>query len=163
MEGINIAEALSINQKVLIYQSDLCSGCMLCLMVCSAEHYDIFDLKKASIRIIENPEQEGKYLAIHCTHCEHPICEIVCPSNAIFKDNQTGAVQIDSMKCVGCKNCIISCPISAIWFDQTRATPIKCDLCDGDPKCVKFCITHALTLVPRAEAKTAYRNLRTGR
>ncbi|MFQ6075383.1 MAG: 4Fe-4S dicluster domain-containing protein [Candidatus Bathyarchaeia archaeon] len=155
-KAIDMAEVLNVNQRVLIYHPDKCSGCMLCIMICSFEHCGTFDFKKASIRILEDLEQKGKFTAIYCTHCEHPMCEIVCPSAALFKDKKTGIVQINSMKCVGCKNCMVICPTSAIWFDLKRGVPFKCDLCDGDPKCVRFCYTHALTLVHREEAKKRY-------
>ena len=146
-------ETLAINQKVLSYNPDKCSGCMLCVMVCSFKQHGIFDFEKVSIRILEDLKEKRKFTAIYCSHCEHPMCTIVCPSGAIIKDEKTGIVRINSMKCVGCQNCIVICPISSIWFDPTCRVPIKCDLCDGDPKCIKFCYTHALTFVPREESK----------
>jgi Fe-S-cluster-containing hydrogenase component 2 len=33
-------------------------------------------------------------------------------------------------------------------FDSDRRTVFKCDLCDGDPQCVRYCFPGALTYVP---------------
>jgi len=43
----------------------------------------------------------------------------------------------------------------AIRFDDQAQAPAKCDLCDGDPQCVKFCPTQALLLtgVPATPAE----------
>ena len=32
-------------------------------------------------------------------------------------------------------------------FDVIGRKVVKCDLCDGDPQCVRFCETHALEYV----------------
>ena len=77
-------------------------------------------------------------------------------SIAIVKDEKTGIVRIDSMKCIGCKYCIIACPISIPWFDDEYRVAAKCDLCDGDPKCVKLCPSDAIIFVPREEAREIY-------
>ncbi|MCK5548711.1 MAG: 4Fe-4S binding protein, partial [Thermoplasmata archaeon] len=49
----------------------------------------------------------------------------------------------DKDKCIGCRLCVVVCPFSAIT--TFRDEIIKCDLCNGDPTCVKYCATGALT------------------
>ncbi|MFW9880760.1 MAG: 4Fe-4S dicluster domain-containing protein [Candidatus Thorarchaeota archaeon] len=78
-----------------------------------------------------------------CQHCETAICETVCPMGALSRDKRTGAIIIDKDLCVGCKLCVMFCPLGGIGIDKNRKI-IKCDLCDGDPVCVKFCIPGAL-------------------
>jgi Fe-S-cluster-containing hydrogenase component 2 len=34
----------------------------------------------------------------------------------------------------------------ALRLDEGEEMPLKCDLCEGDPQCVKFCPTEALVL-----------------
>lgn len=156
LEAVNMAKMLNVAQKVLVHDPERCSGCMLCMVICSFEHYRTFSFERSLIRIVENPKQRGKFVVIHCAHCEYPICEVVCPSNAILKEEETGIVRINPMKCIGCKNCIVMCPISALRFDHKHRVPVKCDLCNGDPRCIKFCSTHALTFVYREEARKRY-------
>jgi Fe-S-cluster-containing dehydrogenase component len=62
---------------------------------------------------------------------------------AISRDEKTGAVLIDENLCVGCKLCVMFCPLGGVGIDENRKI-LKCDLCGGDPICVKFCIPGAL-------------------
>ncbi|MDN5344155.1 MAG: hypothetical protein PWQ18_266 [Clostridia bacterium] len=54
--------------------------------------------------------------------------------------------------CVGCKMHLLACPFGSIHFDAGEQVSEKCDLCGGDPRCVKFCISGALQLVEEQEA-----------
>ena len=45
--------------------------------------------------------------------------------------------------------CVISCPLGAIEIDPVKHTAFKCDLCEGDPECVKICLPGALTYVEK--------------
>jgi carbon-monoxide dehydrogenase iron sulfur subunit len=42
-------------------------------------------------------------------------------------------------------SCVFACPFGATFVDQDSGRVLKCDLCDGDPTCVKVCPTGALT------------------
>ena len=86
---------------------------------------------------------------ISCQHCEHPFCLAVCPTLAIEKDIETGGVTIDPDRCMGCGSCLTVCPFGAISYDSDRRQIMKCELCGGDPQCVKFCQTGALQFVPK--------------
>ncbi len=74
-----------------------------------------------------------------------------CQSGAIWKDD-LGIVRINRVKCVGCKSCNYACPLSVPVFDELRRVSGKCDLCDGDPECVKFCSSGALRAYPKDTA-----------
>lgn len=140
-------------QKVLLHNPEKCSGCTLCMLICSFSHFNVCDYALSSIKIVNDPGRKGRFIAIYCSHCEFPICEASCPKNAIKKDKETGIVKINSMLCIGCKTCNVLCPIGVPWFHEKRRVSIKCDLCGGLPYCVRFCSTGALTLVPREEAR----------
>ena len=71
------------------------------------------------------------------------VCETVCPMRAIHKDENTGALLIDYDLCVGCKLCVTFCPFGGAGMD-IEGKVIKCDLCKGDPQCVKNCEPEAL-------------------
>ena len=66
---------------------------------------------------------------------------------------RTGIVKINTMQCIGCRSCNFACPISIPHYDPILKISLKCDLCEGDPWCVKFCTTGALHYIPRKEAR----------
>jgi carbon-monoxide dehydrogenase iron sulfur subunit len=35
--------------------------------------------------------------------------------------------------------CVMTCPFGAMGIDITTQQVIKCDLCDGEPACVRVC------------------------
>jgi Fe-S-cluster-containing dehydrogenase component len=91
---------------------------------------------------------------IVCNHCEEAPCMVVCPTHARFRDEQIGRVVVNYNRCIGCKVCIAVCPFGAIDFNWEAKRVISCNLCDGDPTCVKFCDTQAIQYV---EANAANR------
>jgi Fe-S-cluster-containing dehydrogenase component len=68
----------------------------------------------------------------------------VCPAGAISRSEATGALEIDQERCVGCKMCLMACPFGAPVVLPATGKMTKCDLCQGDPECVKFCPEGAL-------------------
>ena len=36
---------------------------------------------------------------------------------------------------------MVICPFGAIHYNENRKIFYKCDLCDGSPECVKWCVT----------------------
>jgi len=46
---------------------------------------------------------------------------------------------VDYEKCTGCGNCVNVCPYGAVTVDPVTKKAIKCDLCGGNPECVKIC------------------------
>jgi Fe-S-cluster-containing hydrogenase component 2 len=79
-----------------------------------------------------------------CLQCEDPMCVNVCPIGALEKNPDTGVILVNEDTCVGCKLCLYICPIGAISIDPISGVASKCDLCDGDPSCVKYCPTEAI-------------------
>lgn len=142
-------------QRVLVYDPRKCSGCKYCMIACSFYHYGVIDLNKSYLHVYENEKRPGSFINVHCTHCEYPLCEAACPvePKAIVKDLKTGIVKIDKLRCIGCRSCIYACPISIPIFDETYEVCVKCDFCNGDPVCAKYCTTGALKVVSREEAK----------
>lgn len=45
---------------------------------------------------------------------------------------------------IGCRLCLIYCPFGAIAYSPARGEVMKCEFCDGDPTCVKYCETKAI-------------------
>lgn len=140
-------------RKVLLLNPSRCTGCKLCELSCSWEKESVFNPHKARIKVV-SWNKEGISVPINCMHCQDPYCKAVCMVGAIDKDEETGAVIIDHDICTGCKLCMIACPYGAIKMDIDTGEIIKCDLCSGDPKCVKFCRTKALQWLSLEKANT---------
>jgi Fe-S-cluster-containing hydrogenase component 2 len=130
-------------QKILFVDPEKCTGCRLCETVCSMHHEKVLDLTKARIHVVKW-ETAGLYIPIICQQCDDPICETVCPVKAMKHDVKTGAIQIDYNLCVGCRLCVQMCPFGGVEINSKAGKVFKCDLCQGEPTCVKFCDPKAL-------------------
>jgi Fe-S-cluster-containing dehydrogenase component len=103
------------------------------------------------------PHRERAFLSLACHHCENPTCLEVCPVIAYYKRDKDGVVVHQQEKCIGCGNCIRSCPYGAPKFNPVVQKAEKCSLCwqrldDGlKPACVQGCPTRALDLVDLAK------------
>jgi Fe-S-cluster-containing dehydrogenase component len=90
-------------------------------------------------------EEEDLIKPIVCRQCVNPLCMQNCPAKAINRDAKTGIVNINESLCLGCRACVDACPFGAISIDPKTSKPIKCDLCGGEPACIKVCSKKAVT------------------
>lgn len=130
-----------------------CVGCRLCEVECAMFHNDgVPDLSKSNIKVYYfNPPVDVPSI---CAHCNDAPCVAACPEKvgALTKDETTGAVLIDDSKCIACWDCIEACEkdrtgILRMSKDEKTVNGF-CDLCGGDPQCVKICPEKCLSLVP---------------
>lgn len=147
-----------MSDKVIIFDPDLCSGCMYCVSACSTYNAGATSMFRSCIHIVRHEghaltrideEDDLIFDMVNCQQCDEPYCMNACPVMAIKRDAVTGAMLIDHDKCIGCQMCMISCPFGAIFYDRERKSSVKCDLCGGDPQCVKFCPTGALQFISK--------------
>jgi len=138
-------------EKILFIDSEKCTGCRVCEMVCSLYHEDEVNPLKSRIHVI-SWEDQAIDVPMVCQQCETPLCERVCPANATYRDPQTSAMFINEEACIGCRMCIIACPFGGPSMNIDTGKTIKCDLCQGEPKCVEFCVTKALQYIPVSKA-----------
>lgn len=141
---------------VLGFNRDLCTGCLQCMMACAFKHFGEINLSLSLRRIVVI---DGEIYFSYCLHCDHPMCEASCPTKAIRKDEETQWVLISQAECVGCRSCTLACPWSSPIFDERRGVAWKCDMCDGEPECVRVCPTGATYLISREEAVEEYRKV----
>jgi Fe-S-cluster-containing hydrogenase component 2 len=94
-------------------------------------------------------EEKGIIIQTFCQQCEDAACIAACPVSAIAKSESAGTIKIDHELCILCEECIAACPFNGIYRDGMDEKIIACDLCDGDPKCVKYCETKAIEFLEK--------------
>ena len=121
-----------------------CTGCRICELACSFRHDKTFNPEKSRVRVVRT--EYGISYPIICHQCSKPPCVEACPTHAITKSREGGLVSIDESLCVGCGLCVERCPFGAIILHPNKNVAIKCDLCGGDPSCVRSCPERVLAL-----------------
>lgn len=135
------------NRYILFVDPDICNGCRLCEMICALRTTgSVISPTKARIRVVKR-ETLGVDVPMVCRQCEDPPCRNVCPANAITVNPKTSAIMVLEDRCIGCRECMLACPFGAISFDDDKRVCVICDLCDGDPQCVKICLWDAIRYV----------------
>ncbi len=137
-----------MSNRVIVVQSEKCTGCRMCELACSSTKEGVFIPSRSRIHVVTNG-LEGWSRPVVCLQCEDPMCMAVCSVGAISKTETTqgdSLISVNKEKCKGCYQCIVACPFGAIeFFKDLRA--IKCDLCGGDPACVDFCFYGCLKFI----------------
>jgi len=124
--------------KRLVAYPNKCTGCRSCMLICSFMHTEVCNYHDSRIKIISD-EAHGRHTPILCQFCEDPPCVSACPVEALSRNPETGAIQMDAGLCNGCQACVSACLFEAMFFDQVNEKAFVCDLCGEDPECVKVC------------------------
>lgn len=135
-------------------QYEKCTGCRACQMACAINKEKQIWPEAARIKIVQvglGPLD----IPIACRQCSDHPCVSACPDKikALSFDQDSGVVKIDENKCLRpqgfhCQKCYRACPGMVITYHPLRGTPLFCDLCEGDPACVKACGPQALSYNP---------------
>ena len=132
--------------KVLSINYQKCTGCRLCELVCAVMHDGVSNPTRSRIKVMKW-ESEGLYVPMSCQQCQDAPCMNVCPVKAISRDEDLGVVKVDYDVCIGCRSCVAVCPFGAMSYNTIDRKVFKCDLCGGDPQCVRFCDVNAVEYV----------------
>jgi len=130
--------------KRIIVDETKCAGCRACETFCSYNHENVVNPKLSRITIVNPGVLEEKPKAIVCRQCENPKCAEACPVDALEFNNEKQMVSFDEEKCIKCGACARACPYGAIVIHFEKGIPLKCDLCGGDPTCLKHCTAGAI-------------------
>ncbi len=131
--------------KILLIQPEYCVSCRSCELACSLKHGNFFSPTKSCISVLTSPLKFS--VPLTCLQCDDPACANVCVTEALVKNPQTGVIEYHADKCIGCRLCVSACPFGNISYNKDSSKIIKCDTCEGDPECAKFCPTDAISWV----------------
>ncbi|GAB4267916.1 MAG: 4Fe-4S dicluster domain-containing protein [Deferrisomatales bacterium] len=144
-------------QWAFFVDAEKCIGCFTCAMACKNQYRlepgvkwrDVFALRDPVY-----PHRDRAFYSLACNHCENPRgCVGACPVGAYTKRSEDGVVVHDQDKCIGCGNCVRSCPYGAPRYNPVLKKAEKCSFCHErldagrKPACVQGCPTGALELV----------------
>ncbi|MBN1165822.1 MAG: 4Fe-4S dicluster domain-containing protein [Methanospirillaceae archaeon] len=149
--------------KTVFVRQERCVGCRHCEVACAIEHslgrnlLSAIQEKKVSYpRIYVESDDAYQTFPNRCRHCDPAPCMQVCPTGALYRDEETGSVLVAYEKCIQCAVCAMACPFGIISFSQVheldtnREVNTKCDDCirrqrEGSiPACAEACKTGAL-------------------
>lgn len=103
--------------NLLVMDMDLCVRCGNCSLACHKVHGKSRLLRRGIH--IERPVKPLSSSKQHvlapqvCLHCQDPECLTGCPTGAIGR-MPDGQIDIDPKTCIGCGDCSVQCPYSAI-------------------------------------------------
>ena len=142
-------------KHILVFKADRCRECRACELVCSLTHEKECAPSYARLRLrydvcMDDPEMDV------CRNCDRPDCLAACPiEGAMWIHQKTQSVVVDRSRCTACGECVAACPHNDrgnILFIHPRANAaVKCDLCMGNPQCVRVCPDAALSFTPVAQ------------
>jgi formate dehydrogenase iron-sulfur subunit len=144
----------------ILIDTTRCTGCQRCVTACTqanalppqlpdpALRHDGLSSRRAST-VVRLPH--GGYAKRQCLHCLSPACVDACPVGAMHK-TAAGPVIYDRDKCMGCRYCMLACPVGIPRYEWDKTLPyvVKCDLCyprlerGQAPACVAACPSHVL-------------------
>ncbi len=140
---------MSTHKKMVCFDSQSCLKCFACVAACGIENrirlqrdknVDMFDTINETdteyLNFLKVKQSESgkfpnvKYISTynHCRHCEKPACTVVCPTNALKKEEE-GMVTLNRDVCVGCEACVNVCPYNVPKFNDNTGKTYKCFMC----------------------------------
>ncbi len=164
--------------KGIVVDFQRCTGCRTCETVCSAYHHKTM-VNGEKLNGLGNPWLSN--IRVHsfnpdidvpmvCSHCEDSPCIHACTvppdlftgHKALYLDEDNHTVHNNPDRCVGCGECARACRnlrTGIIRRQPENGKPFGiCNLCDGDPQCVKYCTYNALSYV-ELSGNTDFRKL----
>jgi Fe-S-cluster-containing hydrogenase component 2 len=124
---------------------------------CSFFHSGKIGRGGARIKVVKM-EEIGVDYPVVCQQCTERYCTR-CPEKAI-QINALGQIIVSPTLCTACGTCEIMCPIGAI--ELYEEIPHVCDLCGGDPRCVKACTLDAIRFEPDLTGAVTLKDFKKG-
>lgn len=141
---------MGISYSTIAFHPDKCNGCNACVEACAKVHTGTVNAVHSRIQIVPDPDEKSYGIAL-CRQCAEPRCVMDCPAKALTKNEETGVIEWDKDKCVNCQLCTLACSWAGITYNPVTQQVMKCDMCGGDPECVKVCEPKALEHITVSE------------
>ncbi|MFZ3129627.1 MAG: 4Fe-4S dicluster domain-containing protein [Desulfosporosinus sp.] len=160
-------------RKTVFVDTSKCTGCKACTVACKAwnelpaektkivtSYQTMNDFTPTTFTYVtftekyENQKMNWLMRKAQCFHCADPACMKACSSNAISK-TESGYVQVDHAKCIGCGYCAANCPFGVPKIDEVKKKAYRCTGCIDRvennllPACVHTCQPGALSFGER--------------
>jgi len=127
------ADPAGTQKWAMVIDVKACVGCRKCVYACVEENnigrntgftfIQVLEMEPGKIELessvldyTEAGRPDKWYMPVQCMHCAKPPCVYGCPVQATWKEPD-GIVVIDYNKCIGCRNCMITCPYGARHFN----------------------------------------------
>lgn len=160
----------------ILYDPTKCVGCRACQAACKRwnklpaepDPQGLYEAPRSLsaktwnlIKVTVRSSSDWHFFSYQCMHCADAACVTVCPSGALFKDEQ-GFTGFRRDLCIGCGYCTQFCPYGVPHLEVVNiltgeAKAAKCTFCQdrvwsgvGGPSCAEACPTGALTWGTRA-------------
>jgi Fe-S-cluster-containing dehydrogenase component len=155
------------HRQIITVDIKKCYACLTCVVECAyarlglPKYVPLSQVLSASRVSVEAAGDLA--VPLRCMQCEDAPCITVCPTGALYRRSLVEPVLIDKNLCIGCKSCMLACPIGAISLGPEGKAVQKCDMCiarlkkDQLPVCVTSCPTGATQLTTLDEVTTRAR------
>ncbi len=128
--------------KMLMVTPGRCIGCRTCEVACAFRHAEAGVPGRSRVQV--RTLAKDVWVPILCLQCDDAACVQACPVSALWRNAETGAIEVQEDRCVRCNVCVVACPFGNMTVESPKKAVIKCDVCGGDPACAQFCPTRAL-------------------
>lgn len=125
---------------MLTFVPQQCANCQICSSVCSFRQVGEIKPSAAAIRIFRE-DRFADPKALYCDQCTDAFCVKACPEDALKQDAK-GVIHYSAELCTACLACVDSC--KNVSYNPATERVIICDLCEGEPLCVKWCPEKAI-------------------
>ena len=167
---VPLPETKPKTRRIITVDLEKCYACLTCVVECAYARLGLSELTPLTGRILSasgvSVETAGDMaVPLRCMQCEDAPCVTVCPTGALYRKSPDEPVLINKDLCIGCKSCMIACPIGAISLDPEGKAAQKCDMCierleKGElPVCVASCPTGATQLTTLDEVAIKARKM----
>lgn len=111
-----------------------CSGCRLCEALCSLFHLGAVNTEKSAIRIEKDDLDTSLNTPFVCRQCKNMKC----------LEGEKAVPEVEKKKFIWPARRSGKCPFQSLNLFKNKS--YHCDLCGGNPQCVKACTTGALVI-----------------
>lgn len=115
--------------------SEKCTGCHLCELICSLFHLGVINSDKSAIQIQKDDLDTSMNKPIVCRQCKVMKC----------LDGEDAVEKMEKKQFVWKKARAARCPFKSLRVFGEDA--YHCDLCGGHPQCITVCTSGALKKV----------------